>query len=77
MLFKEVTNMTALETMTALRICGNHPSMREKKCTDCPYQKACEAESVADAGLFLIAADVIEELMKELAAARAGIEVNG
>lgn len=67
--------MTALETMTALRICGNHPSMKEKECTDCPYREACEAESVADAGLFLIAADVIEGLMKELAAARAGVEV--
>ena len=57
--------MTALETMTALRICGNHPSMREKECTDRPYQKACEAESVADAGLFLIAADVIDQLIAE------------
>lgn len=66
--------MTALETITALRICGNHPSTIKLTCNDCPYEKPCALDdNYGSAPLMQVAADVIEQLMKELAAARAGL----
>ena len=64
--------MTALEMIRALRICGNHPSMADKTCKDCPYDSLCN-EANGGARMSLEAADIIEELMKELAKARAGV----
>jgi len=64
--------MRALEMMTALRICGNHPSMEGKTCKDCPFCTQCD-ETDGGARMSLEAADIIEQLMKELAKARAGI----
>jgi hypothetical protein len=63
--------MKASEMVTALRICGNHPSMEGKTCADCPFDKQC-SESNGGARMSLEAADIIEELMKELAKARVG-----
>lgn len=65
--------MTALEMITALRICGNHPSMEGKSCEDCPFVEQCEADT-GGARMYQEAADIIEQLMKELARARAGAE---
>ena len=65
--------MTALEMITTLRICGNHPSMDDKSCDDCPYEDCCTRDN-GGARLYWEAADIIEELMKELALARAGAE---
>lgn len=61
--------MTALETITALRICGNHPDTIELRCADCPFHIPCS--EYGDTQLLLETADVIESLMKELAKARA------
>lgn len=66
--------MTALEMVTALRICNNHPSMAGKSCKDCPYVDRCDERDETGARMGLEAADIIEELMKELALARAGAE---
>ena len=65
--------MTAKEMITTLRICGNHPSMDDKSCVDCPFIDEC-ATDMACARLMNEAANIIEELMKELALARAGAE---
>lgn len=63
--------MTALEPITALRICGNHPDMMGRGCKDCPFCIPC-GEDNGDSRLMLETADVIEQLMKELAKVRAG-----
>lgn len=63
--------MKASEMVMALRICGNHPSMKGKTCEDCPFGEQC-CESNGGARMSLEAADIIEELMKELAKARVG-----
>ena len=64
--------MTALEMITTLRICGNHPSMDGNTCDDCPYKKTCDDDK-GGARINLEAADTIEALMKEVAQLRAGI----
>ena len=65
--------MTALEMIKTLRICNSHPSMDGKTCDDCPFQKECDQDP-GGSRMDLEAADIIEELMKELARARAGAE---
>ena len=66
--------MTPEEMIKTLRICGNHPSTIKLTCADCPYEKTCALDdNYGSAPLMQVAADVIEQLMKELAAARAGL----
>ena len=67
--------MTALEMITTLRLCGNHPSMDGLTCRECPYVEKCD-EDAGNARLSLEAADIIEALRKELAAARAGVQTD-
>ena len=55
--------MTAEEMIRALRICGNHSSAVGLSCRDCPCRKECSANKGV-AHLFLMAADMIEELAK-------------
>ena len=57
--------LNALEIIEALRICGNHPDMAGKTCADCPYDKHCETESVG-VPIELVAADMIEKLLRQL-----------
>lgn len=63
--------MKASEMVTALRICGNHPSMEGKTCKDCPFAEIC-CMDVGGSRLLLEAADIMEALMKELAKVRVG-----
>lgn len=65
--------MTALEMIKTLRICNSHPSMEGLGCRDCPYDEKCGIDENGGR-VGLEAADIIEELMKELAKARAGAE---
>ena len=63
--------MNALEMIEALRICGNHPSMAGKTCADCPYHEHCATESVG-VPMELVAADMIEKLLRQLGQTAAG-----
>ena len=66
--------MTAKDMITALRICGNHESLMHLGCKDCPFWEECKADNRDGSAMLLEAANVIEELMKELARARDGAE---
>lgn len=68
--------LTPQEMVTALRICGNHPSMADKDCKDCPFRHRCDGGR--EAAMFdLTAAQIIEDLLEELALAKAGSKGNG
>lgn len=56
--------MTPEDMVTALRICGNHPTMEGYTCLDCPYNDLCDPRNTAR--MDLEAADVIEKCLKEI-----------
>ena len=57
--------MTPAEMVLTLRICGNHPKYDSFTCKDCPWIQNCDHDG-GGAELSLRAADIIENLLKEV-----------
>lgn len=57
--------MTPAEMVLTLRICGNHPKYDSFTCKDCPWILNCDHDG-GGAELSLRAADIIENLLKEV-----------
>ena len=55
--------MTPEEIVLAMKICGNHLSVKELGCDDCPNHERCMKE---DDRLLIEGAELIESLLKEV-----------